>query len=58
MIPFLRKQEIWCRSDNPSDKGLWAKRYVDVIFFPGVKITRCGLSKQERKKPLKLTIRD
>jgi len=20
MIPFLRKQEIWCRGDNPSDK--------------------------------------
>jgi hypothetical protein len=30
MIPLLRKQKMLGRAGNPSDKGLWTKKYVDA----------------------------
>jgi hypothetical protein len=33
MIPLLRKQKMLSKAHNPSDKGLWAKKYADIIPF-------------------------
>jgi len=40
LIPLLRKQKMLGKAGNPSDKGLWAKKYVDVIPLPEVMVTR------------------
>jgi hypothetical protein len=45
MILLLRKQKMLGEADNPSDKGLWTKKYVDVIPLIEVKITRYDSSK-------------
>jgi hypothetical protein len=58
MIPLLRKQRMLGEADNPSDKGLWTKKYVDAIPLIEVKITRYDSSKQEEKEPSKLTIKN
>ena len=58
MIPLLRKHKMLGEVDNPSNKGLWTKKYVDAIPLLKVKITRYNSSRQVRKEPSKLTIRD
>jgi hypothetical protein len=40
LIPLLRKQKMLGKAGNPLDKGLWAKKYVDVIPLPEVMVTR------------------
>jgi hypothetical protein len=56
MIPFLRN--YWAKLATLEIKGRRTKKYDDIKSFLGVNITRDDSSKQERKKPSKLTIRD
>jgi hypothetical protein len=56
MIPFLRN--YWAKLATLEIKGRRTKKYDDIKSFPGVNITRDDSSKQERKEPSKLTIRD
>jgi hypothetical protein len=56
MIPFLRN--CWAKLATLEIKGRRTKKYDDIKSFQVVKVTRYDSSKQERKKPSKLTIRD
>ena len=56
MIPFLRN--YWAKLATLEIKGRRTKKYDDIKSFPGVNITRDDSSKQERKEPSKLTIKD
>jgi len=56
MIPFLRN--YWAKLVTLEIKGRRTKKYDDIKSFQVVKVTRYDSSKQERKEPSKLTIRD
>jgi len=56
MIPFIRNH--WAKLATLEIKGRRTKKYDDIKSFQVVKVTRYDSSKQERKEPSKLTIRD